>query len=414
MSRLIRPRLTQRRPIQSCFAIAAAFVCIFLLSAQTASAQTFSVVYSFFDSSSDASTPVPAHLVQDTAGNFYGLAEFGGSHDKGAIYKIDPSGTETVLYSFTGGADGGSPQAGLYLDSDGTLYGLTDSGGDTSCSLSTSGCGTIFKFDTSGTLTTLHTFKNGADGAYPLGNLISVNGALYGVAEDGSPRANCNGCGLIFKITKTGTFTVVYAFTGGTDGGGPNPLVRDAAGNIYGAASYGVSGNLGTIFKLDTSKNFSVLYTFPGGAAGAAPEGKLIIDVNGNIHGTTYSGGDATCNCGVVFRLDAAGDASVLHIFRGYPDGIDPAYGLIDAGGVLYGTTYGGGDSPCDPGIHGCGVLFEISKTGQYSVLHRFSGSSDDGGFDPSALMLGADGSIYGTTSGGGENNKGAFFKWTP
>jgi uncharacterized repeat protein (TIGR03803 family) len=402
------------RLTQSCLAVAAASLSVLLLAAQPASAQ-FSVGYSFGDSSSDASTPAAnAHVVQDSAGNFYGLAELGGAHSKGAIYKIDPSGTETVLYSFTGGADGGKPQGGLFLDTDGTLYGVTDSGGDTSCAISTAGCGTIFKFDTAGTLTTLHTFTNGADGAFPVGNLISVNGTLYGVAEDGPPKDNCSSCGLIFKITKSGRFTEVYFFTGRNDGFGPNALVRDAAGNLYGAASFAGSSTLGTIFKLDTSENFTVLYTFTGGAAGSTPTGRLIIDVNGNIHGTTEFGGDAFCNCGVVFRLDAAGDAKVLHVFKTNPQGTTPQEGLIDVGGVLYGTTSGGGDSACRPLSNGCGVLFEIGKTGQYSVLHTFTGASGDAGDGASALMLGSDGSIYGTTMAGGANSKGAFFKYTP
>src|SRR6202035_3638543 len=123
---------------------------------------------------------------------------------------------------------------------------------------------------------------------------------------------------------------------------------------------------------------FSVLYTFTGGSDGGAPIGRLTMDTNGNIHGVTSSGGDPSCNCGVVFRLDASGNETVLHKFFGRGGGSFPGVGLLDVSGSLYGTTFNGGDLTCNAPV-GCGVLYQIGKDGQYSVLHRFTGIPGDG-----------------------------------
>jgi|HubBroStandDraft_6_1064221.scaffolds.fasta_scaffold07097_6 uncharacterized repeat protein (TIGR03803 family) len=396
--------------------LAVVLTTIFVVS--SAQAQTYSVVYNFAGAP-DGATP-NGRLMQDAAGNFYGVTRFGGAHKKGTIFKLDTSGTETVLYSFTGKADGASP-VGLYLDTDGTLYGTADSGGDLSCKLSTTGCGTVFKLSTGNVLTVLHTFSDGSDGAYPNDTLVSINGVLYGTADDGASTASCGSCGLIFKVTKGGTFSVVYAFTGGTDGYDPQDLIRDAAGNLYGAAASGGSGGYGVVFEYDTAGNLVILYSFDGGTGGGNPEGRIIRDVNGNIHGTTYIGGSTKCTtlgCGVLYRLDTAVTETVLHTFTTNPDGVNPLNNLLDVSGSLYGTTYGGGDSSCSPLSHGCGVLFEFGNTGEYSVIHSFTGG-DDGGF-VGDLTLGADGSIYGTTQEGGTGTVGCskgcgvIFKYMP
>jgi uncharacterized repeat protein (TIGR03803 family) len=389
-----------------------------IFTPQPAQAQTYSVLYNFAGAP-DGATP-NGRLVQDAAGNFYGVTRFGGAHKKGTIFKLDTSGTETVLYSFTGKADGASP-VGLYLDTDGTLYGTADSGGDLSCKISTTGCGTIFRLSTGNELTVLHTFTDGSDGAYPNDTLVSINGVLYGTAGDGAPTTSCSACGLIFKVTKGGTFSVVYAFSGSTDGYGPQDLIRDEAGNLYGAAAFGGSGKYGTVFEYDTAGNLVVLYSFDGGTGGGNPEGRIIRDVNGNIHGTTYVGGSTKCatlGCGVLYRLDSAGTETVLHTFTTKPNGVNPLNNLLDVNGALFGTTYGGGDSSCNPLSSGCGVLFEFGNTGEYSVIHAFTGG-DDGSF-VGDLTLGDDGSIYGTTQEGGTGTVGCskgcgvIFKYTP
>jgi uncharacterized repeat protein (TIGR03803 family) len=249
--------------------------------------------------------------------------------------------------------------------------------------------------------------------------MVTFKGDLYFVASGGT-GSGCGGdCGRILKMTKGGTETVLYNFTGGADGASPQGIFRDSTGDFYGVARSGGTG-AGTVWKLDTSNEFSVLYTFTGGIDGGSPTGRLTRDTNGNIHGVTYSGGDPNCNCGVVFRVDASGNETVLHKFFPGGGGSYPSVGLLDVGGTLYGMTFGGGNLVCNPPV-GCGVLYQIGKTGQYTVLHRFTGAPGDGFFiESGGLTLGADGSIYGATGLGGiscaEDNLGCgvIFKYTP
>ena len=233
-----------------------------------------------------------------------------------------------MLYAFTGAADGGEPSAPLFRDPAGNLYGTTVVGGDPKCT-----CGTIFKLDTSNVLTVLHTFKGGIDGARPISGILSVSGTLYGTTQfGGTGCADFQGCGVLFKLTAGGNYDVLHRFDGITDGSDPRGLIRDPAGNIYGVANSDTAeGNQGTIFELDTTGAFTLLYTFPGGSPGAGPTGRLTRDANGVFHGATLSGGDATCDCGVVFRLDAAGNESVVHTFFGGGGGGEPS-GIVDDG----------------------------------------------------------------------------------
>jgi uncharacterized repeat protein (TIGR03803 family) len=382
-----------------------------LIAALPAGAQTYTVIHNF-SGQSDGAYP-QNDLVQDADGNLYGAAQEGGAFGAGAVYKMDTSGAVTILYSFTNGDDGGFPEAGLFRDIDGTLYGTTTGG--------TEGLGTVFKLDTNNVLTTLHTFGGGADGAEPEYRLVSINGELYGTTNYGGD-SSCK-CGTIFKVTKGGRETVLHRFVG-ADGAQPQGLIRDSAGNLYGAAATNDNSvGDGTIFKLDPAGVFSVLYTFTSGADGGLPQANLILDANGNIHGVTETGGDPRCQCGVVFRLDAAGQETVLHTFYNFGGGGQPfATGLLDVGGVLYGTTVSGGDPECN-----CGVIFQIGRTGQYTVLHRFGGLAAEDGNAPVGghLILGLDGNLYGASGGGGTGTCsleiggpnfgcGTVFKYTP
>ncbi len=385
-----------------------------IIAAHSANAQTYSVIHSFAGEPNDGSDPLGG-LVQDTSGNFYGTTAHGGEFNGGTIFRLDSANVETVRYSFTGETDGFLPQGDLFLDPSGNLYGTATQGGAVDC-----GCGVVFKLDTSNVLTIIYSFQAGTDGADPAGGLVSINGVLYGTTQFGG-HAGCSGsggCGTIFKVTKTGKETILYRFTGGTDGFEPSGLIRDSAGNLYGVTIAGAN-NFGTLFKLDTANHFTVLHTFTGKADGAGPSGRLIRDVNGNIRGGTQSGGDPTCQCGVIFRVDASGNFKVLHTFLARSGGAEPLTGPLDDAGILYGSTGYGGDLNCLVQGTGCGVLFKIGNTGQYSVLHRFSGGGD-GEVPTAELSLGADGGIYGTTAGGGNNTTcgaigcGTIFKYTP
>ena len=383
-----------------------------------ASAQTFSVFFSF--NFKDGSGP-NGGLILDSAGNFYGTTQFGGSSNRGIIFKLSPTGQQTILYSFTGSTDGGIPIGRLIRDSAGNLYGITSLGGDPTCS-----CGTVFQLTANGTLNTLHSFLGGTDGSQNQGQaelgLVMIKGNLYGSASFGG-ITSCDGglgCGVLFKVTLAGVETVLYRFTGQADGAFPQDLISDAAGNIYGASggSY-MPNNGGTIFKLDTAGNLSTLYTFPEGAEGTSPRWRLLRTGSGVFYGVTQFGGNTTScaigtvGCGVAFSVNAQGTEKVLHTFGVQSgDGDEPSAGLFDAAGNGYATTFYGGivNSTC---TFGCGVVSRGEANGKYSVIYSFTGADD--GFNPSGgLAQDSAGNIYGATIDGGSGGNGVIYKITP
>ena len=225
------------------------------------------------------------------------------------VFKITPSGTLTTLYSFcsqSGCTDGSIPLAGLVQATDGDFYGTTDGGAGT---CPPPGCGTVFKITPSGTLTTLHSF-NGTDGYAPDAGLVqATDGDFYGTTEYGGTNGEYGG--TVFKITPGGTLTTLYRFCSQThcaDGGDPSGgLVQAADGDLYGTTKYsgGGGGNFrGTIFKMTPSGTLTTLYSFcsqTNCADGTAPQAGLVQDTNGDLYGTTSSGGEN--NDGTVFRL---------------------------------------------------------------------------------------------------------------
>jgi uncharacterized repeat protein (TIGR03803 family) len=246
----------------------------------------------------DGSRPY-AGLVLDTAGNLYGTAQLGGASDSGTVFQVNPKGKASVLYSFTGDADGRNPYAGLVRDSAGNLYGTTPYGGDTQCFGGT-GCGTVFKVTGIGKQAVLHAFTGApADGAIPFAGLIEdAAGNLYGTTYNGGTF----NFGTVFKLDTSGKETVLYNFVGSPDGAYPNAgLVRDAAGNLYGTTQFGGAIGFGSVFKVDTSRKETVLYGFPQPKNGMMPMAGLVADKAGNLYGTTLSGG--THGLGVVFKL---------------------------------------------------------------------------------------------------------------
>jgi len=310
--------------------------------------------------------------------------------------------TFTVLHAFNGPpSDGANPFAGLTFDSSGNLYGAAEAGG-ASC------CGAIFKLTKTGQETVLYNFTGGADQGFPAGGLVRDSaGNFYGTTQHGLR----SGAGSVYEVTPTGQVTTLHSFTGGTDGGYPlATLIRDSSGNLCGTASSG--GNLscnsgagcGVVFKVDSAGNETVLYSFNAIGGGQFPVGSLVRDSAGNLYGTTPTGGDTSCNapfgCGVVFRVDPTGKETVLHKFSGGTDGSFPEAGLIrDAQGNLYGTTAEGGGSGC-LGI-GCGTIFKVNRSVE-TVLYRFSGSPADGSYPNANLLRDSAGNLYGTTRYGG------------
>ena len=318
-------------------------------------------------------------MVRDSAGNLYGTTAYGGSGGGsncgnfgcGTIFKLDTTGKETVLHSFVG-TDGHGPRGGLIRDAAGNLYGTALYGGDLS-RCGGLGCGTVFKLDATGKLSVLYAFEGGLDGAQPIGNLAGDSkGNLYGdTYEGGSFDCQGPGCGTLFKVSASGTETILHVFLSAEPYGiiPFGGVIRDKAGNLYGTTSAGGAfPENGTIFKLDPTGLLTVLYNFMGGTDGSAAFAPLIQDTAGNFYGTTELGGDPSCKllgtalgCGTVFKLDNAGRETVLYSFKGGKDGGFPQAGLaMGASGNLYGAASLGGNLSCNNGGLGCGVVFEI------------------------------------------------------
>jgi uncharacterized repeat protein (TIGR03803 family) len=381
---------------------------------QSAQAQTFTVLHRFCSQSNctDGATPW-AGLVQDAAGNLYGTTAFGGAYDGGAgtVFKIDTSGNETVLYSFcsvSDCADGAGPTATLVLDAQGNLYGTTSVGGGTGCG--GPGCGTVFKLDTSGNETVLYSFTGGtADGCFPQGGVVlDAAGNLYGTTN----VCGSSNEGTVFKVDTSGNETVLHNFTGGVkDGGYPeySSLLLDKKGDIYGVTPLGGPSDSGVLYKLSSSGAFTVLHTLEGPygtpamdkqgnlygttsaggrhgngtvwkvspkrkltvlhmfrqADGIEPYAGVVLDAEGNLYGTTWRGGPHSVD-GTVYELNTKGVLTVLHSFAYASDGAEP-YGnlILDAAGNLYGTAWVGGNynDKCQGyrNEQGCGTVWKLT-----------------------------------------------------
>jgi uncharacterized repeat protein (TIGR03803 family) len=355
------------------------------VAVRSAQGQTYTVLYTFHGSAY-AAGPLWG-VTQDPADNLYGTTS-GEGNGNGTIYRLNPATGNFVDYNLKTGNDYGEFPASLILDSNGNLFGNTYYGGPV--------FGTIYEIS-QGEETVLHAFEGEADGAYPQSPLIQDDGRnLYGTAYSyGGPSA----AGTIFKLTESGNFTVLYSFTGGTEGStdGCRPsagLVADGKGNFYGTtAGCGAFSN-GTVFEFSNTGQEIVLYSFKGGNDGTWPKAPLIIDAHGNLYGTT-SGGNV--GCGTVFVVSKTGEEKVLHHFGDIAgDGCNSTAGLVrDSEGNLYGTTQFGGK-------YDAGTIFKLSPVGDETILYNFTGGSD-GGNPPAAMIQDTEGNLYGTTQFGGE-----------
>jgi uncharacterized repeat protein (TIGR03803 family) len=294
------------------------------------------VLHSFSQTGGDGAFPWYGTLARDSSGSLYGTTLTGGIDGQlccGTIFKVTASGMETVLYRFTGSGGDGFPQAGVVRDSSGNLYGMTPNGG-------TSNAGTVFKLDPTGKKTVLYSFTGSNDGGEPFAGLVlDAKGNLYGT----TPQGGSSLAGTVFRVDPTGKETVLYNFTGSNDGGPPQAgVIRDSHGNLYGTTYLGGTGGAGTVFKVDAHGQETVLHNFTGSTDGWLPSGgSLVLDSAGNLYGTTPQGGSN--DFGVVFKIDTKGNETILHTFSG-SDGKVP-YGTLalDKAGNLYGTTYAGG-----------------------------------------------------------------------
>jgi uncharacterized repeat protein (TIGR03803 family) len=395
-----------------------AFVLVLgIVTAQSAQAQTFSVLHYFTGYASDGEYPY-AGLVLDAQGNLYGTTATGGSSYHGTVFKVSKSGQETLLHNFTGGTEGAYPYSRLILDAADNLYGTTAEGGrGTRCS---GGCGTIFKVSKGGKKTVLHNFAGyPSDGCNPYGGLIrDATGNLYGTTYG----CGSSGYGTVYELSKNGKEKVLHSFSGGpSDGAQPywTGLLMDAIGNLYGVTKEGGTANEGVVYKLSKTGTLTVLHSFASGKMldGCYAYGAPTMDAKGNLYGTTNECG--SFDLGTVWKLSTNGTESLLHSFAfGTSDGAYPDSGVImDAKGNLYGTTDGGGSGTAC--VHGCGTVYKLSKAGTMILLHSFNGS--DGQGPQRGLTRDAKGNLYGTTFAGGQRGRskctdgcGTVFKLTP
>lgn len=384
-----------------------AVLIVFSLATLPICAQTYTVLHSF-TGGTDGGSP-RGGVLRDSSGNLYGTAIFGGSSSSGVVFKLNKKGKITVLHSFAGGAGGANPADAVIRDSSGNLYGTTSVGG--------LGNGTVFKLDKKNNFTVLYSFSGSTDGKQPFTPVVrDTAGNLYGTTDLGGDTS-CNGgggCGVVFKVDPQGNETLLRTFNGGKNGQFPEAgLLLDGAGNLYGTTSGGGKNGNGTVFKLDSAGNETVVGNFVY-ARGAVPFSNVIQDAQGNFYGTTAYGGNNKCTqgCGAVYKMDTSGNEITLYAFTGGADGATPSAGLVfDTAGNLYGSTYAGGTPGCED--QGCGVIFKLDPTGHETVLHSFSDGAD-GAAPVGNIILDATGNLYGTTSIGGTNNSGAVFKITP
>jgi len=374
-------------------------VSVLALAIAPAFAVTESVIYSFANPP-DAYSP-KCNLVLDTAGNMYGTTFSGGVNNLGAVFKVTPTGTESVIYSFAGGSDGTHPVGGLVRDSmTGNLYGTTVYGGTTNN-------GTVFRLNpTTGAEAVLHSFKGGpTDGANPYSSVVRAGTTIFGTTFNGGAF----GYGTVFKLTAAGKETVLRSFNSAfptQDGSYPYAGLVLRKGLLYGTTTLGGAHNLGTVFSISKTGAYARLYSFKGGTGdGEGPYAGVVFDPAGNLYGTTYVGG--LDNAGTVFVITPAGGERLLHHFaRNSADGINPYASLIRFKGNFYGTTVKGGTA-------NGGTAYKITPAGTETVLHSFTGGTD--GWNPfSAVVVGANNTFYSTTERGGTVDLGTVFKLIP
>jgi uncharacterized repeat protein (TIGR03803 family) len=402
------------QPVQL-FRIVTAAVAMLALAATISSplqAQTYSALYEFGGQTQDPENPQYSGLIaQGRDGELYSTAPatpLGLCSFCGAVFKITPSGTVTVVYDFNDATGSGyTPYGGVVLGTDGNFYGTTKAGGKLNE-------GTLFKITASGTLTPLYNFGTCKypckEGLYPKAPPVQgTDGNFYGTAPNLSDGTNT---GVVYKITSAGKFTTIHAFDFTAGYNSNAPLIQGSDGNFYGTTTLGgktvtptcvaafASPTCGTVFKITTAGKVTFIYEFAK-TDGAGPIGPVIQGTDGNFYGTTSEGG--TSGFGVVFKLTSSGVLTVLHDFNG-TDGKTPDAGLVQANdGNFYGVASAGGTL-------GFGTIFKITSTSDhtFSVLYNFDNTH--GATPEVALVQHTNGILYGDTDSGDTHGGGVFY----
>ena len=359
-------------------------IAIVLSFATTMHAQ-YKVLVNFDD---QTIAPIEPALIAQSRGGYLLSTAPPRSQLNGVAFRVTTSGALTILHQFDT-----EPVGGLILGRNGEFYGTTYFGG-------TNNAGTFFQMTPDGIIKTLHNFTQGVEGNPQAAPVQSLYGNFYGTTYGNDNNPNTDP-GAVYKIDTSGNYTRLHTFTSTTDGANPiTPLVQDPTNFwFYGTTAHGGPNLVGTIFRLNSKGDFEVLFNFDYGH-GAYPFGMIQAN-DGNFYGVTYFGGSA--NQGVVFKMTPTRQVTVLHSFTGGSDGGGPLGGFLQASdGNLYGTASAGGTS-------GGGVLFRISTTGDFTVLHNFVVKT---GSAPVALVQHTNGFLYGETNNGGTRGGGVFFRY--
>ncbi len=375
-----------------------------LLAAMPLSTQaaTLKVIHNF-TGGSDGGNPVDG-LMMNSQGVLYGTASTGGASGVGAVFRIAGSGAVTVLHSFLGGADGATPNGGVIENASGRLFGTTTAGG-------ASGAGTVYSLQGK-TETVLYSFAGGAaDGADPQAGLtMDGSGNLYGTTSAGGASGN----GTVFELVAPNTAhgkwieKILYSFGKGADGAAPvGGVIFDSAGNLYGATSAGGADGYGTVFQLlpGTVWKENILHSFQNAEDGATPYAGLVSDSSGNFYGAATAGG--ANGGGTVFELSPSKTGYNFSVLTSVPGwGVSGTFRnvLIGPSGVIYATTH------CD-GANNAGTIYQLTPPGirwTYKLLYTFTGGGD-GLYSISNLVL-KGGKLYGTTIDGGANGAGTVY----
>jgi uncharacterized repeat protein (TIGR03803 family) len=407
--------------------IAIVLVLAFVLT-PSAEPQTFTVLHNF-TGGQDGRYPL-AGLSIDKAGNLYGTAADGGSGGLGTVFKLSHKGsgwTFSPLYSFLGADDGGEPYARVVLGPDGSLYGTTNSAGNLGC-FQGYGCGTVFNLRPPPractaalcpwTETVLYRFTGGSDGGNPWSAdlVFDQAGSLYGATAFGG-KAGCSstGCGVVYKLTPSSggwTETVLYSFTGGNDGGNPaGGVIFDQAGNLYGVTTDSGPSRQGTVYELSPSGSGwteNVIFD-PQRFYGSDPIGSLVFDEYGNLFGATYSD---TVNLpwypGTLYEITNSNGQWALVSDYDF-SGDHPVSGVTaDGAGNLYGAAY------AEPGNQGVpSLIYKLAPSNgswSFSFVYEFA----QGTIPSGVVVVDASGNIYGTVENGGMFGYGYVWEITP
>ncbi|HEX5151209.1 MAG TPA: choice-of-anchor tandem repeat GloVer-containing protein [Parafilimonas sp.] len=352
----------------------------------------FSVI-KHFNFSTDGAHP-HGHLTLASDGNFYGITYSGGSTGAGTIFKLTPDGNYSVIHTMALATEGGNSYSSLTQGKDGYLYGTAYYGGQHNY-------GTVFKVKTDGSLTVIK-HLNTADGTYPQSDIIEAkDGNFYGTCYGGGQ----NGYGVIFKLTKNGAYSIVKSFVASTDGGYPyGGLMQDTDESFYGITRTGGSKGGGTLYKLTKAGVFSVVYALDDVTEGNLSSSVPVKGNDGSLYALASMGG--TFNFGTIFKVTTGGAFTLINTFNGTVLGATPLSSFIKGSDSAYYCTTSAG------GVYGYGSIVKICG-GKTTMFYSFNKTAD-GGYPKGNLLLASDGNFYGMTSAGGNNNAGTIFKITP